>query len=126
MSPSREHQPFHLSIPLPDGRAHPINMIRKTRPLILINRMLRIRPLRPPHPNLPLDSLDILPRPALQQRMQLHPVFELDFARGVDVGAFEGFAAGVVGGEVGEDGGFGEGTFVVGVEFSEEQPSVSI
>jgi hypothetical protein len=102
---------------------HSIDMVRKTPPLILVDRMLRISPFRPLHRDLALDGLHISSSPLFQQRMQLHPIFQLDFARSVNIGPLESFSGGIVCGRVGrgevlEDGGLVQATLVINVDLA--------
>lgn len=83
------------------SRTHSIDMVGKTPPLILIDRMLCISPFRPLHRDLALDGLHIAPSALFQQRMQLHPIFQLDLARSVNVGPLKSFSGGIVCSRVG-------------------------
>jgi hypothetical protein len=89
------------SLPSPSPRTHTrtysINMIRKTPPLILIDRMLSVRPLCPLHGDLSLDSLHILTLAFFQKGVQLYPIFQLDLPRRIEIGTFESFSGGIVG-----------------------------
>jgi len=52
-----------------------IDVVCETPPLILVDSVLCVCPLRPLYSNLSLDSLHIPTGTLFQQRMQLHPVF---------------------------------------------------
>lgn len=98
-------------------------MVSKTPPLILIDRMLCVSPFRPLYRDLALDGLHITPSALFQQRMQLYPIFQLDFARSVDVGPLECFSGGIVCGRVGrgqvlEDGGLVETALVLDINLA--------
>jgi hypothetical protein len=102
---------------------HGIDMVRKTPPLILINRMLCISPFRPLHRDLALDGLHISSSALFQQRMQLHPIFQLDLARSVNIGSLESFSGGIVCGRVGrgevlEDSSLVQATLVLDVDLA--------
>jgi hypothetical protein len=102
---------------------HSIDMVGKTPPLILIDRMLCVSPFRPLHRDLSLDGLHISSSALFQQRMQLYPIFQLDFARSVNVGPLESFSGGIVCGRVGrgevlEDGSLVQATLVLDVDLA--------
>lgn len=105
------------------SRTHGIDMVGKTPPLILINRMLRISPFRTLHRDLALDGLHISSSPLFQQRMQLYPIFQLDLARSVNVGPLECLSGGIVCGRVGrgevlEHSGLVQATLVLDVDLA--------
>jgi hypothetical protein len=104
-------------------------MIRETPSLILINRMLRIGTFCPLHSDLSLDGLHITTSTLFQQRMQLHPVFQLDLARSVNVGPFESFSSGIIcgrvsRGEVLEDGRLVELALVLDIDLASKYKAV--